>query len=74
MFHHDDEDEHLMEIEAEKDNLVQNIVALEKSLEKQKEFHRKFADDVIVSESIRNEDFAKKKRLIARILSRELCR
>ncbi len=56
------EDEQVTDFEIERGNLFQKVKALEKVLDRQKQFHRKFADDVIVSESIRNEDFAKEKR------------
>lgn len=60
--YYESEDEQVTDFEIERGNLFQKVEALEKQLDRQKQFHRKFADDVIVSESIRNEDFAKEKR------------
>lgn len=72
----DDEDEltqHVSCLEAENRCLHQQVKQLENALEKEKKFHRKFAEDVIQSEEIRQKDFAKerkdliedKKRLLA---------
>lgn len=49
-------------IEAENHRLIEQCSILEKALEKQKKFHRKFAEDVVATESIRIEDFKKTKR------------
>ncbi len=50
------------EMEADNFRLSEQVTALEKTLEKQKSFHRKFVDDVVESERIRNEDFKSQKR------------
>lgn len=60
-------------LEAEKHSLTQQIKQLENGLDKEKKFHRKFVEDVIQSEEMRNLDFEKqrkelledKKRLLA---------
>lgn len=52
----------ITEIEAEKERLSQENSTLEKALEKQKRLHRKFSDDVVESERIRNDDFRSEKR------------
>lgn len=54
----------ITEIEAKYDRSLQDNCALEKALEKQKQFHRKFSEDVVVveSERVRNEDFRSEKR------------
>lgn len=54
--------ERIAEIEAENHRLCEEKSALLKELEKQKTFHRKFSDDVIESERVRNEDFKSEKR------------
>lgn len=52
--------------EVEKHLLKTTIQELESALDKSKKFHRKFVDDVIESEEIRNQDFDRmKKELIA---------
>lgn len=50
------------ELQAERDKFRDQVVILEKALDKQKNFHRKFADDVIESERVRNEHFRSEKR------------
>lgn len=50
------------EMEAENQRLGQEVDKLKKALEKQKNFHRKFADDVVESERIRNDDFKSQKK------------
>lgn len=54
----------LRDLEVENQRLVEQINALEKSLEKEKKFHRKYADDVAAIESIRIEDYKKEKRAL----------
>ncbi len=49
-------------LEADKHSLTQQIKQLENSLDKEKKFHRKFVDDVIQSEEMRNLDFEKQRR------------
>lgn len=52
----------LKNLEAENNTLTEQLNMLEKKLEKEKKFHRKFVDEVSASESVRNEDFQKEKR------------
>lgn len=54
--------ERIAEIPAENHRLCEEKSSLAKELEKQKMFHRKFSDDVIESESVRNEEFRSEKR------------
>lgn len=49
-------------LEAEKHCLLQQIKQLESALDKEKKFHRKFVEDVLQSEEIRNQDFEKEKK------------
>lgn len=49
-------------LEAEKHSLTQQIRQLENALEKEKKFHRKFVEDVIQTEEVRNLDFEKERR------------
>lgn len=70
-------------LEAEKHSLTQQIKQLENAFDKEKKFHRKFAEDVIHSEEVRNLDFEKErkellednKRLVAenRQLTKDKC-
>lgn len=48
--------------ETEKHLLEVKIKELENALEKSKKFHRKFVDDVVESEEIRNQEFDRAKR------------
>lgn len=48
--------------ENENLHLSKNVAELEKALEKQRKFHRKFAEDVVATEKIRIQDFNEKKR------------
>ncbi len=50
------------EIQNENQRLHQENATLQKALEKQKKFHRKFSDDVVESEQIRYQDFKSEKR------------
>lgn len=52
---------HVSNVEAENFRLIQKVADLEKALEKQKHFHRKYAEDVVISESIRHQDFKNEK-------------
>lgn len=54
----------LRDLEAENDHLMEQVNVLEKALEKEKKFHRKYADEVTVTEAVRNEDFRKEKRTL----------
>ncbi len=54
-------------VEAENDRLNQQIAMLEKALDKQKKLHRKFAEDVVESERIRNQDFRCEKQSLKAI-------
>lgn len=51
----------LKDMEAEKQHLYEKNILLEKALEKEKKFHRKFADEVSATEMIRIQDFKKEK-------------
>lgn len=51
----------LRNLEAENSILTQQVNTLEKVLEKEKKFHRKFADEVIANEVVRLENFRKEK-------------
>ncbi|KAJ6645237.1 hypothetical protein Bhyg_00441, partial [Pseudolycoriella hygida] len=49
-------------LEAENYSLTQQIKQLENVLDKEKKFHRKFVEDVIQSEELRNLDFEKERK------------
>lgn len=49
-------------LESEKINLSQQVVNLEKALDKQKKFHRKYVEEVTVTEKLRIDDFKEEKR------------
>lgn len=49
-------------LEAERHSLADQIKQLERALDKEKKFHRKFAEDVIQSEESRNLDFEKQRK------------
>lgn len=49
-------------LEAEKDSLTQQTKQLENALDKEKKFHRKFVEEVIQSEEMRNVDFEKQRK------------
>lgn len=49
-------------LEAEKHSLLHQIKQLENGLDKEKKFHRKFVEDVIQSEELRNLDFEKQRK------------
>lgn len=49
-------------LEAENYSLTQQIKQLENGLDKETKFHRKFVEDVIQSEELRNLDFEKQRR------------
>lgn len=49
-------------LEAEIFRLTQQFTDVEKALEKQKKFHRKYAEDVVVTEKLRIQDFKEEKR------------
>lgn len=57
-------EETLRDLQTENEFLVEKVNMLEKKLDQEKRFHRKFADEVCVTESTRLEDFRKEKRLI----------
>lgn len=57
--------DHVTNIENENLHLSQQVNDLEKALEKQKKFHRKFAEDVIATEKIRTQDFNEEKRSLS---------
>lgn len=57
-----DFDEKINYLEGENYNLSQQIKQLESALDKQKKYHRKFVEDVIQSEEIRNKDFDKERK------------
>lgn len=59
--------ERVMNIENENLHLNQQVINLEKALEKQKRFHRKFAEEVVVSEKIRAQDFNEEKRSLTEL-------
>lgn len=48
--------------ETETQHLLEKISMLEKSLQKEKKFHRKYADEVATTEAIRIADFKKEKK------------
>lgn len=54
----------LKNLETENHILAGRLNMLEKKMEKEKKFHRKFADEVSASESLRSEDFRKEKQAI----------
>lgn len=56
--------DHVTTIETENFRLNQQVVDLEKALEKQKKFHRKYAEDVVVTENLRIQDFKEEKRTL----------
>jgi len=52
----------LKDKEDENQRLFEKISFLEKALDKEKKFHRKFADEVAATEAIRIADFKKEKK------------
>lgn len=54
----------LRDMEAENQNLHERIILLEKALEKEKKFHRRYADEVTATEMIRIQDFKKEKKAL----------
>lgn len=58
--------------EVEKHLLKQQIKELENALDKSKKLHRKFADDVIESEDIRNRDYDRAKRELIAVNKRQI--
>lgn len=54
--------ESLIDKEAETQHLFGKISMLEKALEKEKKFHRKYVDEVVATEAIRIADFKKEKQ------------
>lgn len=53
--------ESLRDLEADNQHLHNKIIMLEKALDKEKKFHRKFADDVTETEKVRNSQFKREK-------------
>lgn len=54
----------LSDMEADNQNLNERIILLEKALEKEKKFHRRYADEVAATETIRIQDFKREKQSI----------
>lgn len=52
----------LTDLETENHHLQEKVTLLEKALDREKKFHRKYADEVGATEAIRIEDFRKEKR------------
>lgn len=52
----------IKDLEAENNCLMERVNQLEKTLDKERKFHRKFSDDIAASEAVRHADFRKEKR------------